>query len=165
MSSGIAPGTAANLVGSSLSKSAVECFFFSSRRRHTRYWRDWSSDVCSSDLGTMTVRAWTGLHQKLGSCLSRGQLAQRPVLPIVRGTVLQVVVDHLPDGRKPPKDLWLWHAGPVPADPDLLWKAYLRRFDQEHFHRFAKSYLGLASAHLSSAAATDRWVALTIGAY
>src|SRR3712207_7292607 len=26
-------------------------FFFSSRRRHTIYWRDWSSDVCSSDLG------------------------------------------------------------------------------------------------------------------
>src|SRR3712207_7570466 len=30
--------------------SVVYCFFFSSRRRHTRYWRDWSSDVCSSDL-------------------------------------------------------------------------------------------------------------------
>src|SRR3712207_2416138 len=28
-----------------------DMFFFSSRRRHTRYWRDWSSDVCSSDLG------------------------------------------------------------------------------------------------------------------
>src|SRR2546429_7051617 len=26
-------------------------FFFSSRRRHTRCSRDWSSDVCSSDLG------------------------------------------------------------------------------------------------------------------
>src|SRR3712207_9114199 len=25
-------------------------FFFSSRSRHTRYWRDWSSDVCSPDL-------------------------------------------------------------------------------------------------------------------
>src|SRR5439155_18764726 len=25
-------------------------FFFSSRRRHTRWPRDWSSDVCSSDL-------------------------------------------------------------------------------------------------------------------
>src|SRR5690606_40974351 len=25
--------------------------FFSSRRRHTRFSRDWSSDVCSSDLG------------------------------------------------------------------------------------------------------------------
>src|SRR3712207_7287886 len=31
-------------------------FFFSSRRRHTRYWRDWSSDVCSSDLaGALNV--------------------------------------------------------------------------------------------------------------
>src|SRR3712207_7124676 len=30
--------------------------FFSSRRRHTRYWRDWSSDVCSSDLGDVAFR-------------------------------------------------------------------------------------------------------------
>src|SRR5258707_12266214 len=34
-------------------------FFFSSRRRHTRYWRDWSSDVCSSDL-VENMTAWTG---------------------------------------------------------------------------------------------------------
>src|SRR3712207_1905114 len=33
-------------------------FFFSSRRRHTRYWRDWSSDVCSSDLSS---RRWLAL--------------------------------------------------------------------------------------------------------
>src|SRR5690349_23429250 len=33
-------------------------FFFSSRRRHTRSLRDWSSDVCSSDLTfTATVEA------------------------------------------------------------------------------------------------------------
>src|SRR5947209_20549737 len=31
-------------------------FFFSSRRRHTRYWRDWSSDVCSSDLAPQSMR-------------------------------------------------------------------------------------------------------------
>src|SRR5690606_40692746 len=30
--------------------SAFFYFFFSSRRRHTRFSRDWSSDVCSSDL-------------------------------------------------------------------------------------------------------------------
>src|SRR5699024_5653808 len=30
--------------------SSIDCFFFSSRRRHTRSKRDWSSDVCSSDL-------------------------------------------------------------------------------------------------------------------
>src|SRR5882762_8073606 len=30
-------------------------FFFSSRRRHTRFKCDWSSDVCSSDLGECSV--------------------------------------------------------------------------------------------------------------
>src|SRR5215813_6557575 len=32
------------------------CFFFSSRRRHTRCGRDWSSDVCSSDLAACRGR-------------------------------------------------------------------------------------------------------------
>src|SRR3989440_2591188 len=32
-------------------------FFFSSRRRHTRSDRDWSSDVCSSDLDDRLLRA------------------------------------------------------------------------------------------------------------
>src|SRR5439155_18345352 len=30
-------------------------FFFSSRRRHTRWPRDWSSDVCSSDLSSRRI--------------------------------------------------------------------------------------------------------------
>src|SRR6266403_5166348 len=34
----------------------VVFFFFSSRRRHTRSLRDWSSDVCSSDLWQHTDR-------------------------------------------------------------------------------------------------------------
>src|SRR2546429_3263030 len=38
-------------------------FFFSSRRRHTRCSRDWSSDVCSSDLD----------HAHHGGCWSRGR--------------------------------------------------------------------------------------------
>src|SRR5579871_6880468 len=36
-------------------------FFFSSRRRHTRSLRDWSSDVCSSDLGWSTTLTKAGL--------------------------------------------------------------------------------------------------------
>src|SRR5271170_8341336 len=32
------------------SRPKIRFFFFSSRRRHTRSTRDWSSDVCSSDL-------------------------------------------------------------------------------------------------------------------
>src|SRR5690606_39912991 len=34
-------------------------FFFSSRRRHTRFSRDWSSDVCSSDLPITTQNGST----------------------------------------------------------------------------------------------------------
>src|SRR3989337_4003832 len=30
--------------------TVIDVFFLSSRRRHTRCYRDWSSDVCSSDL-------------------------------------------------------------------------------------------------------------------
>src|SRR3712207_8489275 len=37
-------------------------FFFSSRRRHTRYWRDWSSDVCSSDLRASGQRRFISMH-------------------------------------------------------------------------------------------------------
>src|SRR5439155_9312071 len=44
-------------------------FFFSSRRRHTRWPRDWSSDVCSSDLPTghhvgVTVRMLNALFSE-----------------------------------------------------------------------------------------------------
>src|SRR5256886_4438712 len=36
----------------------VWCFFFSSRRRHTRFDCDWSSDVCSSDLTSPGSSSW-----------------------------------------------------------------------------------------------------------
>src|SRR3712207_8774773 len=44
-------------------KKADDGFFFSSRRRHTRYWRDWSSDMCSSDLVPEGVEAVTLLDR------------------------------------------------------------------------------------------------------
>src|SRR3712207_8626846 len=40
-----------------LHEAVLVFFFFSSRRRHTRYWRDWSSDVCSSDLTAWSWRS------------------------------------------------------------------------------------------------------------
>src|SRR2546430_5486029 len=39
--------------------SSVSSFFFSSRRRHTRFDCDWSSDVCSSDLDDVRSRRVT----------------------------------------------------------------------------------------------------------
>src|SRR5690606_40845970 len=38
-----------------ISTNSVLFFFFSSRRRHTRFSRDWSSDVCSSDLASRSA--------------------------------------------------------------------------------------------------------------
>src|SRR6266508_6208876 len=81
-------------------------FFFSSRRRHTRGPRDWSSDVCSSDLGSFqltvsdngrgtdrtTTRGvgWTSMRERAaelgGSCTitsrPEGGLVVRAVLPL-----------------------------------------------------------------------------------
>src|SRR5439155_17395129 len=37
-------------------------FFFSSRRRHTRWPRDWSSDVCSSDLASTEMSQFQAVN-------------------------------------------------------------------------------------------------------
>src|SRR2546428_6508047 len=72
-------------------------FFFSSRRRHTRSDRDWSSDVCSSDLSEAAQWADHLLHGRIGPLASsrqstesaRGstqqrQARQKPVSPMQR---------------------------------------------------------------------------------
>src|SRR5437660_4627502 len=43
-------GRSPNFLHRSCGAFELTAFFFSSRRRHTRWPRDWSSDVCSSDL-------------------------------------------------------------------------------------------------------------------
>src|SRR6266536_936371 len=45
-------------------------FFFSSRGRHTRSTRDWSSDVCSSDLGSDGTRPSTNSAMQAGSAVT-----------------------------------------------------------------------------------------------
>lgn len=126
-------------------------------------------ELCASSAryGTVRVQAWRNLHQELGRSGHWAGWPPQTRLPIVRGTVIRISVEYLPGGRKPDKDIWLFHHAPPGIEPDLdlLWKAYLRRFDQEHFHRFAKVYLGLRAAHLASAQATDRWVTLALAAY
>src|SRR6266496_3143627 len=47
-------------------------FFFSSRRRHTRSLRDWSSDVCSSDLGRFAVTDLAVVLRRPASGLAAG---------------------------------------------------------------------------------------------
>src|SRR2546429_6717429 len=56
------------------------CFFFSSRRRHTRCSRDWSSDVCSSDLSH--IERDPGLLER--ELLDRGRSTDRPQYAVER---------------------------------------------------------------------------------
>src|SRR5690349_19007275 len=78
-------------------KGAWSIFFFSSRRRHTRSLRDWSSDVCSSDLvhrrgghlphavsersaghvGHAGLLIRSGEGRRLDALLARGRIARR----------------------------------------------------------------------------------------
>jgi hypothetical protein len=114
--------------------------------------------------GTVRVQAWRQVHPLIHG--DRGYFAGwNGKLPVLRGTVLRVTVDHLPDGRTPPKTMWLWHAGPGPLSPDELWRAYLARFDEEHAFRFAKGYLGLTAAKVRTPEQADRWVRLVMAAF
>src|SRR3989442_3572076 len=63
-----------------LSTSATRLFFFSSRRRHTRCGRDWSSDVCSSDLA---FRLGSGVDQDLGAWAAGPDFAHLPEVVLV----------------------------------------------------------------------------------
>src|SRR5690606_22709058 len=67
-------------------------FFFSSRRRHTRFSRDWSSDVCSSDLG-LAFEVDVVQGQKTGYFLD--QKVNRTLLaPLVEGARVLDVFCH-----------------------------------------------------------------------
>src|SRR5215204_7169757 len=55
-----------------------DCFFFSSRRRHTRSLCDWSSDVCSSDLRRAVQGARASAARQPAPC-RRGRSEERRV--------------------------------------------------------------------------------------
>src|SRR5207249_9204666 len=74
-------------------------FFFSSRRRHTRSKRDWSSDVCSSDLDALLNFSRAGRQQLVTTSVDLTALAQSVVDELRRtagGVAVEVTVQPLP---------------------------------------------------------------------
>jgi hypothetical protein len=75
----------------------------------------------------------------------------------------------LPRGerRREPKKLWLWWDGPGEEEPDLdlLWRAYVRRFDLEHTFRFLKQTLGWTTPRVRHPEQADRWTWLVVSAF
>jgi hypothetical protein len=111
--------------------------------------------------GQVVVQAWSGLHPKLGR---RGRWAAAVVPPVVRGTVIWVQVSRLPKPSGPVKVLWLWWAGPGRPDLDVVWRAYVRRFDVEHTLRFCKQVLGWVTPRVRHPEQADRWTWTIIAA-
>src|SRR5438067_8897583 len=91
----------------SRSVASTECFFFfSSRRRHTRSKRDWSSDVCSSDLnitGHYDAFVSVGMleHVGLANYPALGRVAHRCLGGRGRGLIHSI-------GRNRPATLQPW---------------------------------------------------------
>src|SRR5256886_8664131 len=79
--------------------------FFSSRRRHTRFHCDWSSDVCSSDL---SIQTRADLEVEL--------VAAEPLI------VDPVAIDWGPDGK-----LWVVEMRDYPSGMDGHWKPGSRK--------------------------------------
>src|SRR2546429_3471161 len=89
--------------------TSVIFFFFSSRRRHTRCSRDWSSDVCSSDLQTPIVL----------------QAEERPV-PLRRMIAIERKPDRLQDRIDPDDAEQREHRSEREHDPEQIGRASCR---------------------------------------
>jgi hypothetical protein len=131
-------------------------------------WPEPSTEYAGEDAGygAVRVRAWANLHPKVRAHEKRG--SRRP-LPIVAGTLVLVEVERLPRGerRREPRVLWLWWHGAEGEAPnlDLLWRAYVRRFDLEHTFRFLKQALGWTTPRVRQPEQADRWTWLVVAAF
>src|SRR5690606_20766192 len=107
-------------------------FFFSSRRRHTRFSRDWSSDVCSSDLQSVEIGT------------SSYPLGDHPVRPLHEA---EGVGHRLTEGRGPgprdrltvrvPKRREHVSAVPIPLDRGIVYLGSATRGHEGVRHEFS----------------------------
>ena len=116
--------------------------------------------------GAVRVRAYSKMHPKVRAHEGRGS---RGPLPIVVGTLVLVEVERLPRGewRRKPRVLWLWWHGPEGEAPNLqlIWRAYVRRFDLEHTFRFLKQSMGWTTPRVRYPEQADRWTWLVLAAF
>src|SRR5690606_3660395 len=87
-------------------------FFFSSRRRHTRFSRDWSSDVCSSDLGMATNDGSPLVRLYLNSAVQR-------IGPESRWEIVAGLISHYGDVNDHNLPLMNWYAFEPLIDLDM----------------------------------------------
>ena len=112
--------------------------------------------------GTVRAEAWHDVHPQVHG--DRGWFAGRDKLPVLRGTLVHVTAERLPDGRDPHRHLALARR-PGPLSTDELWRCYLARFDIEHAISSLKGTLGLTAAKVRTPEQADRWARVVIAAH
>jgi hypothetical protein len=127
---------------------------------------DAHSSADSPRYGHVDVDAWHHLHPKLGRDGSWTMARHPGPLPIIEGTLIRITPERLP-GNRNPEAMWLWHHGPdgIGFDLDLLWMAYLRRFDIEHTIKFCKRQLGWGLPKIRTPRQQDLWTRLVLAAH
>ncbi|WP_091044662.1 NF041680 family putative transposase [Glycomyces sambucus] len=125
---------------------------------------DGAVTVPSTRYGQVRSRFWRFLHPKLTG--RSAWVGHDGPLPVVEGTVVRLEVDHLPHQSRPdPVNLWISRADLEAAMINTVWFAWLRRFDQEHFHRFIKQDLGWTVPAVRDPRAADTWTVIVMAVY
>ncbi|WEH43350.1 hypothetical protein PZB77_29795 [Streptomyces sp. AM 2-1-1] len=109
------------------------------------------------------AQAWARPHPRLTR--RAAWLDHDGPLPLIKGTVIRLIVEKLPSGGVN-KPVWLWWSGTGATSDDVnrCWQSFLRRFDIEHTFRLFKQTLERTQPCLRSSEAADRWTWLRIAA-
>src|SRR5699024_11221472 len=91
--------------------------FFSSRRRHTRSKRDWSSDVCSSDL--LTFKSGSMIDDRLDKMV---KMNETPYPSRVTAALIQLIAS---------RDYQRQYEGAEPKSASAFWRSEERRVGEE----------------------------------
>jgi hypothetical protein len=122
--------------------------------------------AASPRYGPLQVLSWARVHQQLQHASGGWDDGPGP-LPDIEGTLVRLSPAEAVPGFLPLQPMWIWTSDPDArqAETAVLWQAYLRRFDLEHFFRFIKTQLGWNKPLLRDPAAADRWTWLVIACY
>lgn len=114
-------------------------------------------------LPALSVVAWHGLHPRHSEVLHEdgNDPHRNTARQVVTGTVVRIR-----SANRKQKPIWLFWSGPDGSfDLDLVWRAYLRRFDIEQLFRFLKQYLSWTLPRVRTPQQATLWTWLVMAAY
>jgi len=117
--------------------------------------------VEAGQYGAVRVRVWAGRHPKLQDRTRHGTKEPSPIVPL---TLVLIEVSRRPGDPIRRRCSGCGGYGPPGAMPDLdmLWRAYVRRFDLEHICRFIKQTLGWHTLRVRHPEQAYRWTWLAV---